>query len=234
MSDKRSRTKREHFIPQFYLKHWRYFETEDMIIQYQIGSLKTPKPVPIKSICQKEDLYEYHDEEGRIVLENSIEKCLAALEGIFSEVTKSIESKASNKCNYDTLCFLSCEEKVALIVFVATLVLRDPDILEIAKSTAMEFYGEYISDNIAYNKALKACLPVDEIFDSTNRNVLNSLIFQLVNMTFQVGISQGGNLLTSDKPVILLGKMDTFKIEEVMFPELLTNPVLHLDFYSKK
>lgn len=211
-----SHTKREHYIPQFYLKN--FSPDNKRIWQYQINSNTAAKLVPIESICHEKNLYEFKNEDGSIIEKNLIESRLSALEGCFSNVIKSIMSKASHIENFRTQCFLTEEEKFFLILFVATLILRSPTALNIGSEVAKELLGEQISDIKATNLSLNTFLPIYKHVNPEEHTFFNSVINSFENMAFQILSVKSDCFLTCDYPVALYGENGFHDIEEIFFP----------------
>lgn len=207
----------EHFIPQFYLKQ--FSADGAKIYQYNVSKDKIFfDAVPIKSICYERNLYEFKNDSGEFVERNIIENALSQYEGIFAETISKIQTKAVYKENYDTLCFLSAMEKMILMLFIATLMLRSPEILDVGAETALEFWDNNISEAMAKNIALQYCLPVYNKFDPTEKNLLSVVLNRLSNMSFQVMITDDDVFFTSDKPLIARGKNENLDLESISLP----------------
>lgn len=209
-------TTREHYIPQCYLNQ--FSPDEKHIFQYDaISYTQTLKPVPIKSICYEKDLYEFKDDSGKILHRNLIEDSFAIYEGEFANTFRSIQSKARHEANYHILSFLSPEEKAFLIFFLSTIIIRSPDVLQAAQETTTEFFGGQMTEASARNLILQTCLPIYKMFDVKEKNILNSVMESLDNMSFQIGVADKYVFWTSDRPVILHGK-NFANCNEVIMP----------------
>lgn len=210
-------TKNEHYIPQFYLKN--FTEDNEHIYQYDVQSEnKTGKPVPIKSICYKKDLYEFKNETGELICQNIIEDKLSCFEGDFAKVLRSIIDKSQYEKNYETLSFLKTNEKLMLMFFISTIILRNPKTITAVKDTVVETLGNQINDNLANNIALQNCLPIYKTLDQNERNLLNHMRKAIDDMSFQIVVSSEERIYTSDSPVILLGDNQTNKPNNVILP----------------
>ncbi|SFX83012.1 DUF4238 domain-containing protein [Ruminococcus sp. XPD3002] len=214
-------TVNEHFIPQFYLRS--FTMDGERLYQYDVISNKqTLNPVSIQSICYKKNLYEFTDNSGNFINRNLIETCFGKFEGEFANVFHSILSKANNNANYQTLCFLSTKEKSFLIFFISTLILRNPDIINIAQQTAFESINKNVTDATARNIALQTCLPIYNKLIPEDKNLLCLMLKLFENMSFQIVKTNKKCFLASDKPVILHGSYDEksmiSKIDEVIMP----------------
>lgn len=108
-------TKKQHYIPQVYL---RGFSPEYNDKSHEIScsgytiycydltkTTQSYKPVPIKSVCYKNYLYEVTGDDGEIVLPNHLEKCFSALEKMFGTYRHILETKAFITENYTTNYF---------------------------------------------------------------------------------------------------------------------------------
>ncbi len=208
-------TTNEHYIPQCYLKQFSL--DGERIYQFDaLSGKQTPVPVSTKSVCYQKHLYEFRDSLGDFAYRNLIENSFVAYEGEFAKIFRSILSKARIKANYHTLSFLSSKEKALLLFFLSTIIVRNPDILQTAQETALEFFGDHITEVSARNLALQACLPIYKTLDANERNILNSVIHFFDDMSFQIGITDKAVLWTSDNPVILFGNNQPAKLDEVV------------------
>lgn len=224
---KNKSTKHEHYVPQFYLRQ--FSPDGNLIYQYDVISCaQTLKPVPIKSICYENDLYEFRDNSGEIIRKNLIEKSFSELERKFASVFRSIQSKAQYEANYQTRSFLSSEEKAFLIFFLSTIIIRSPDVLQAAQETTMEFFEDWITETSARNLALKTCLPIYKTLNAEERNPLNSAVRLISNKSFQIGATDKDVFWTSDSPVIIYGSNQPANIDKIIMP---ISP--HLALYMK-
>lgn len=219
MSQKNNPKKDEHFIPKFYLK---FFSPDDaMIYQYKIKSHSQSTLVPIDTICHKKHLYELKNDNNEFICRNMIENTFEKYEGEFANVIRSIILKSEHERNYQIPCFLSTDEKMFLIIFVATTILRNPETINSVKDTILDCSNKSrkkLSLNTAYNSALLSCLPLDDILGRNNSSVLEVIIDKLMNMSFIIGVASGESFFTSDNPVFWHGNNETFDIDEVIFP----------------
>ena len=189
------------------------------IYQYDISSERiTSAPIPIKSICYSNNLYEFQDEHGSLIYRNLIEKMLSQYEGLFSETCRSIHAKAKHKSNYNCRCFLSNTEKAHIIMFMATLILRNPAVINNGVESAKQIYGELLREHNAKNLTLQMCLPLYRSFTSNEQTVLFNVVAWFHNMVFTVGACKEGSFLTSDYPLIIYGHNNPIKLEKVIFP----------------
>lgn len=218
-------TVREHYIPQFYLRN--FSSDQKRIYQYEVGSNKPSKQVSIQSVCCEDNLYEFRNDDDKIIQRNLIEKSLAIFEGEFQNVISSIISKSRHKENFGTPCFLTQREKALLTFLVATLLLRTPTMLAEGQKAALEFFGDTISKQDAHNLVLQELLPIYEELDPRKKNALNSTLKWFENMSYQIGIMWCDCLITCDRPVVVHGDNNCFKPENVFIP-LTPNLVLNM------
>lgn len=221
----------EHYIPQFYLKQ--FSSDGEKIYQYDILSPNSSSvKVPTKSICYEKNLYEFKNDSGEIIHRNLIEKHLGTFETEFANVFRSIISKSKIEKNYQTCSFLDMKEKALLVFFMTTLIIRNPEILNIAKDTALEFFGNQLSEVNARNFALNTCLPIYKDLDPNERNLLLSFMKPFEKMSYQIAVTGKEKIWTSDNPVILHGKNQPIKLDEVIL-SINPNLVLYMKPYEK-
>lgn len=212
----------EHYIPQCYLKQ--FSPDGENIYQYDVLSgEQKPSPVPTRSICYEKNLYEFKDSAGEIVYRNLIEKGLSIFEGEFANTFRSIQSKARHKENFNTSCFLTTKEKAMLIFFMATLTLRNPDVLNIAQETADEILkihldASEINKSMTRNIALQYCLPIYKELDVKERNILNAVMGLFEDMSFGIGVTDKECIFTSDNPVVVFGENSPVVFKLVILP----------------
>lgn len=228
MPQKSNYTINEHFVPQFYLK---FFSPDNAkIYQYKIKSRHPSKLVPIETICCEKDLYELKNDNNEFICRNLIENILGRFEGEFANVINSIVSKSRHEENYQIPCFLSTDEKMFLVIFVATSILRNPHMLKTATECVVDHVqgrSRKVSSNTAFNTALLTCLPFDEEIGEESDNLLSRIIDKLLKMGFLIGVTSADRLYTSDNPIFFRGNVETFEIDEVVFP-LTSNIVLFM------
>lgn len=224
-------TKKQHYIPQVYL---RGFSPEykkgniDLaysrytIYCYNLAEKKQiDKAIPIKSVCYGKNLYEVTGVKGAIVPPNYLEHCFAMLEKSFSVYRSKLECKAFIEDNYKTRCFLKREEKEFWLTYILIQILRMPQILEAAEGVSLEIYKDTINAKQAKNIARTFCLPFFKEIkeDSKEKIVLDALFDPMKNMSFGVGVDRQARIITSDKPVFIHSKEFPCKeYDRVIFP----------------
>lgn len=119
--------KKEHFVPQFYLKN--FVNTNGFLDIYDCNTSKF-KEIRPNNICYENYLYETkwcnaNKQLGEFVLENSIENIFMRYEKEFAELLKKIFRICNPSQNRKAL-ILRVEEKDLLCRFIANLYLRNP------------------------------------------------------------------------------------------------------------
>lgn len=224
-------TKKQHYIPQVYLRGFspeyqkdnkdcplsKYtIYCHDLTVKNQIM-----KAIPIKSVCCSDYLYEVTDHKGEIVLANHLEHFFAAIEKMFSEYRHELERKAFIEANYKTKCFLTSKEKVFWVTYILIQILRTPQILNVAEDMSLEAWEDQINAKQAKNIARMFCLPFfKEIEEGNKETVIFDALFEpMKNMSFGVGVDRQARIITSDKPVFIYS--EEFPCKEygrVIFP----------------
>lgn len=224
-------TKKQHYIPQVYLRGFspEYNDKSHEIphLRYTIYCYDLTKttqlyePVPIKSVCYKNYLYEVTGDDGEIVLPNHLEKCFSVLEKMFSIHRHKLETKAFITENYTTNFFLTQEERIFWVTYILIQILRMPQVLEIAKQVSLETLKEELTNEQAQNMARLYCLPFfSEIVEGKKETMLiNSLFEPLKSMTFGIGVDIQKRIITSDKPVFVYAEdFPCEEYEKIIFP----------------
>ncbi len=224
-------TKKQHYIPQVYLRGFasdnelpmqKNKEIESTRIHcYDLVQHKVYKDIPIKTICYEKNLYEVTDGQGNYILPNYLEKVLSQLEGMFANYRKALKGKAYIKENYNTKCFLSREEKVFWITYISIQLMRSPEILKLAEETSQETWKNDINSEQAKNLARLVCLPFFKELneESMEAKLWDTIMGPMFNMSFSVCVDNKASFITSDNPVYLYSK--TFPCEEyekIIFP----------------
>lgn len=220
----------EHYIPRCYLKQFTI--DSERLYQYDVISRKqTPVPVHINSICYERNLYEFKDENGEFIYRNLIEKSFIPYEGIFADVFRSIQAKATNKANLATRSFLTMKEKAFLMIFLTTMILRAPETLHELSETTKDIYNRNISDTTAKNLVLQTGLPIYKELDFKETSLFNAVLGLFEDMAFIIGITEQDSLLTSDKPVLVKGETNPVKVLDVILP-ITPNLILFMKPYA--
>ena len=224
-------TKKQHYIPQVYLRGFspEYVHKNNKIplSKYTIychdltKETQSYKPVPIKSICYKNYLYEVTGHDGEIVLPNHLEKFFSVMEKMFSEYRHKLERKAFITENYTTNSFLTQEEKLFWITYILIQILRMPQILELAEQVGSEIWGEELTNKQTQNIARYFCLPFFKEITEANEEtkVFDALFEPMKNMSFGIGVDEQERIITADKPVFICSKeFPCIEYERIIFP----------------
>lgn len=224
-------TKKQHYIPQVYLRGFSpEYEKENKdypsarytIYCHDLNSKKQLlQAVPIKSICYNEYLYEVTGNDGEIVLPNHLEHFFSAIEKKFSNFRDRLERKSFIEENYKTKCFLTNEEKIFWVTFILIQTLRMPQVLYIAECLSKETWGDNINSKQAKNIARTFCLPFFKELEEAGKEsfVFDALFDPMKNMSFGVGVDRSGKLITSDKPIyVYANDFPSDEYEEIIFP----------------
>lgn len=224
-------TKKQHYIPQVYLRGFspEYIDKNNEIplSRYTIychdlnKEAQSYKPVPIKSVCYKNYLYEVTGNDGEIVLPNHLEKFFSVIEKMFSEYRHKLERKAFITENYAMKFFLTQEEKSFWITYILIQILRMPQILELAEQVGLETWEEELTNKQAQNIARLFCLPFfKEMTEGNKETMLFDTLFRpMKSMSFGIGVDVQERIITSDKPVFVYSKAFPCKeYERIIFP----------------
>lgn len=208
--------KKEHFVPQFYLKN--FANTNGFLGIYDCNTSKF-KEIQPNNICYENYLYETkwcnaNKRLGKFVLENSIENAFMQYEKEFAELLKKISRICTPSQNRKAL-ILKAEEKDILCRFVANLYLRNPvnmqamdlDIIpeDIRKSeefelisTLFEWMGFGQMDSL-YIAAHKNVMLTEELEGSFLQELRKN--FRKIDFRFYYANEQ--EFITSDVPVCI-------------------------------
>lgn len=225
-------TKRQHFIPQVYMRGFspEYLQKDVREIPYSRYTIychdlnkeeQLYKAVPIKSVCYKNYLYEVTGHDGEIVLANYLEKFFSVIEKMFGEYRYKLEKKAFITDNCKTNCFLKQEEKIFWVTYILIQILRMPQILELAEKVSLRTWENELNNKQAKNVARRFCLPFFEDIEMGSKEMilLNSLFEPMKDMFFGIGVDLQGRVITSDKPVrIFLKQFPCKEYEKIIFP----------------
>lgn len=224
-------TKRQHYIPQVYMRgfspQYQNGQNDIPLSRYTIycyslkNNDKIKNPIPIKSICYKDYLYELTDCQGQFVEINHLEKYFAEIERKLGCYRGFLEKKVFIQDNYNTRCFLTTEEKVFWITYISIQILRDPHILELAEAVSLETFEKEINVEQAKNIARMVCLPFWKKLEDGGKEtiILKSIFEPMLNMSFGIGVDKQAGIITSDRPVVIIS--EEYPCEEygmVVFP----------------
>lgn len=240
-------TKKEHYIPQFYLYQFIDGNNELSVFNFKTGKLF--KTVPSK-LGYKKYLYEteWVDADpkcGKFILENEIEKIFSNYEGEFSTLLKTIKRVCTLTQNPNAL-ILNQKEKKLLFRFVINMLIRSPynmeilqlnqiskdieesDLMQSLRITLNEM-GIGGADSLALAAQKKAML-TEEFPDSFPEQYVNSL----KKIPFHFFYAEEGEFVTSDLPALLGDDLTILEEDKtsIYFP-LLPKVAVIFGYYDK-
>lgn len=201
----------EHYIPQVYLKG--FSSNNKTIFRFDLKKEnQSSKEVPISSIAFKKNGYEMQDGNNAFINRNFIEKSLSMIEAQFPKYREMLERKAFLKENWDTISFLSKEEKDYWKLFVTLQLMRDPVFIKAGQESAHTYYKNTISLQAAKNRTLIGCFP---FFQSSINNPTGTLFEKVFDILYEMNVmvkaARGSNLIISDNPVCITAKSGSFE-----------------------
>ena len=216
MSEKQI-TKRQHYVPQTYLQGFS-LDGKRLYAYYIKKAEAIGNAVPIDSVCYEDYLYEFRDSGGQIVSINLLEDSLCNYEGMFADYKRKLEEKAYCKENFETMCFLTKEEKDFWMVYLTLQILRNPIILN---GTAEIVKSELPESDIteARNYALAISLPLVKKAEPGDMNAFIYFLSLVNRKKLTIGYTENDHLFTSDLAVY--GYSPTkgeFDFESLWFP----------------
>lgn len=232
MKEKDLPKKKQHFVPQVYLRGFSP-EYEPMnksklpsekytVYSYDIEKREydSKEAVPISSICYKKFLYEIYETEEEIIFPNWLENYFDKFEKMYGSYRTELERKIHRE-NIGVSGFLSKEERAFWIAFIVIHLLRNAYALSDAEATIKDMVNSSVSDKEIKSVARKFCLPFfHEIHENSQETkILELILTPMCNMQFSVGVDFDHKLITSDKGVSIIEKeFPTDEYDEVVFP----------------
>ncbi|SDB30247.1 DUF4238 domain-containing protein [Eubacterium oxidoreducens] len=231
MNQKNIHKRKQHYVPQVYLRGFsleyeprekKQDSKKSMIFTYNLIKQKydSPNAVPISSICYENDLYEVCREDGKFVLENHLENFFAELEKMFGHYRTDLEKKTLRD-NIDASNFLTRKEKIFWITYIAIHLLRNKYFLEEAEKEIKGHINSTVSDGTIKNVVRMMSLPFWEKIDPTSKEVqiLRMVMEPMCKMRFCVGVDFEKKIITSDKGAsVILKDSSADEYAEVIFP----------------
>ncbi len=225
-------TENEHFIPRVYFRGFADINDSGkaLLWQYSLKTMKQiPVPVDVGDICFEKNLYEIKGSNGSFIAQNTIEKTFGKIEAQAGKVIQSIEKKAHNENCLNCPTVLSQDDKSYLVIFITSLLYRDPATIESGISFLQES-NPSMTGREARNFTLMNLLPlgVDPSWDENT--IIRTAINSLSGMAFQIGIVDDDVIMTSDRPVVMWPPKDNDPYNRpraVVFP-LTSKLVLYL------
>ena len=238
--------KKEHFVPQFYLKN--FVNTNGFLDIYDCNTSKF-KEIQPNNICYENYLYETkwcnaNKRLGKFVLENSIENAFMQYEKEFAELLKKI-SRICNPSQNRKALILKTEEKALLCRFVVNLYLRNPMNMQVMN---LDTIPEYVRENeeikvmstlfkqmglgqmdSLYIAAQKHIMLTEELEESFPQELQKS--FRKIDFRFYYADEQ--EFITSDAPVCM-GKDQSIQTEHKIGLYLALTPKIAVLFGNYK
>lgn len=198
-------TENEHFIPRVYFRGFAEINESGkaLLWQYSLKTMKQiPVPVDVGDICFEKNLYEIKGSNGSFIAQNTIEKSFGKIEAQAGKVIQSIEKKTHNSNCLNCPTILSQDDKSYLVIFITSLLYRDPATIESGISFLQES-NHSMTGREARNFTLLNLLPlgVDPSWDE--KTIIRTAINSLSGMAFQIGIADDDVIMTSDRPVVM-------------------------------
>lgn len=204
-------TRRQHFVPQFYLNQ--FVDETGLLNCYRKRDGKR-FPAHAKDICFKEYGYEveYSLENHKFLLPNEIEKMFCSLEGEYSSVLRSVVGKCLLNANGMALICTSREKEV-LASMVANFLTRNFEVVDtfVDENTTQELLNtnQEIADidNMLRELKLGDAKPFLELAQKklflcpTEEGVTKSIIGSLMKMNVTFFVTNTLKFVTSDCPV---------------------------------
>ena len=197
-------TKIEHFVPQMYLRGFSEITgaNKALIWQFNLQTMQqTSVQVDVRKVCSEKHLYEIKGNDGSFIAQNTIEKTFGKIEANVNRVIHSIQAKSeSEKClNCPTV--LSENDKSYLIIFITSLMFRDPATIELGISSLQKTNPE-MDIHEARNFTLLNLLPLGLDPEWDKNTIIRTAIENLAGMAFQIGIADEDVIITSDRPIV--------------------------------
>ena len=204
-SNRDNATVDQHFIPKMYLNGFAEVKSKDIANTWQFD-VKTFQYIPNRptrtdEICKKRNLYELRNDDGGYIARNVIEEAFGRIETKAGVVFKSVILRAQTETCMNCSSFLSEEEKSVLVIFITSLMYRNPETIEAGVKFLINENPE-ISFSRASNFTRLNLLPlgIDKSWDE--KTIIRTALKNLEGMAFQVGVTEGDVFFTSDRPVI--------------------------------
>ena len=232
MEEKDLPKKRQHFIPQVYLRGFspEYEPLEKLqipnskytIFAYDIekNAYDSMKSVPISSVCCKDLLYEIYGKDGQIIFPNWLENYFQQLEIMYGKYRGKLERK-TNKENIGMPDFLTTKERTFWITFITIHLLRNLYALSEAEKVIKEMMSNHASDKEIKSIVRKYCLPFFQEIktDSCDIKIFERVLTPMLKMHFAVGMDFDNRIITSDKGATIIAKeLSVTEYDKVIFP----------------
>ena len=193
------RTRLEFLEKQFFIDLSQY----DVVIGYRADDAYFKFPMFFiqneLSVERLEEIYHLGNLGKQIAIIS--EKAFGRIEATAGAVFKSIILRAQTETCMNCSSFLSEEEKSVLVIFITSLLYRNPETIEAGVKFLINENPE-ISFSRASNFTRLNLLPlgIDKSWDE--KTIIRTALKNLEGMAFQVGVTEGDVFFTSDRPVI--------------------------------
>lgn len=196
-------TEDEHFIPRMYLRNFSVIKGKrDHICQFDTNTMQqAPTSVKLEDVCCEKNLYELRDSDGSFIAQNHIENNFGQIEDYTARVIKSIVAKSQNEKCLNCSTVLSQDEKSYLTIFITALLYRDPQTIEMGMKL-LQGANPSMDGRETRNFTLMNLLPLGVDSEWDKNTVIRSAIQKFSGMFFQIGFTDDGTIITSDRPVI--------------------------------
>ena len=221
-------TKRQHFVPQVYLRGFspdyrREGGSESGCVYWYdlVNNEQSNMPVPVKSICAADWLYEFRDDNDKFIDTNHLENILSCFEERFAQHRRTLERFAFNEENYKIESFLRTEEKQFWFAFIMIQMMRTSDVMQQASQAIMEVGGDRLTKQKADIISKVLCMPFYRKYVPDGKKTAFDVFLEpMLNMSIGVGVDPSGMLVTSDRPVFVVCKdgVPCEEYERVLFP----------------
>lgn len=235
-----NRTKKQHYVPQVYLRGFapqylnkRSENSKKPKLKYGVfyydlqERIQSKIAVPTNSVCFENDLYEVTGKSGEIVYDNRLENCFSILERRYAELRTNIEKKAFVKDNYKTKCFLTRDEKMHFIGYITVQLLRTSHFLNSALDVAKKIDCDGKTDRQLMNLVRLTCLlflcsnqeNVEQdkssgVIRDSQMRVLNAIMGPMFGMSLMIGVDNEAMLITTDNPVYMVHSNRDYIIDD--------------------
>lgn len=181
-------TENEHFIPRMYLKGFSEVIGSDkaFIWQYNLNSMwQTPVSVNVKTVCFKKNLYEIMNEYGAFIAQNWIENIFGKIEKQTGAVIDSIIKKSQREKCINCTAVLSENDKSLIILFLTTLLYRDPKTIDEGVSFLINS-NQDIGEREARNFTLMNLLPLDIDSEWDKKTIIRTAVENFAEWHFKL------------------------------------------------
>jgi len=129
-SNVQNATKREHYVPQFYLANFSTPEEHGTVYSLEVTAISPcPKKMAVSRLCYCDDLYESKYDD-KYILHNETEHSFSKSETWQKALVDKIINISNNSANINSALVLRKSEKEKLFQFIAQLYLRNKSIYQ--------------------------------------------------------------------------------------------------------